>query len=122
MQQLAYCPNHNYLLVLSNGASNESTWEQEISTPTPGETNIQVTTDYLIDNALISFSILITNDKMYTETTMKDICECHKMSIIVFAIIPQPIIIMQCHHGAVISQNSVLVYTSRVVQYSITTK
>lgn len=86
MQQLAYCPNHNYLLVLSNGTSNESTWEQEISTPTPGETIIRAATDYLIDNALISFTILIANDEMYIETTGKDICKCHKMSIILYSL------------------------------------
>jgi hypothetical protein len=81
MQQLAYCPDHDYLLVLSNGTSNESTWQQEISTPMPGEANIA--TDYLTDNTLIRFSILVTNSdfEMYTETTGKDICKCRHTKI-----------------------------------------
>ena len=94
MQQTAYCPNHNYILVL-NGTSNESTWQHEISTPTlvPGETKInnikaaKISIDYLTDNTILKFSILVTNnmtEDMYTATIGKDICKYYTRKVVIF--------------------------------------
>ena len=85
MQQSAYCPNHNYILIL-NGTSNESTWQHEISTPipVPGEKKLNkikaatISIDHLPDNTVLKFSILVTNNMtkdMYTATIGKDICK-----------------------------------------------
>ena len=64
-------------MVLS-GTSNELIWQHQISIPT--ETSIAtIATDNLMDNAILTFKILISNNDViedtYTETTGKDICK-----------------------------------------------